>query len=359
MGGRRRPAARYLPGCSRLSARWPPTLYKPSDRKREDGACHMRLYVYPTDHDWFAFLKRQAGIDEVNFWQPGGKQRFTRLDPGDLFLFRLKAPINRIAGGGVFLHSSLLPVDLAWQAFGEKNGVPSLADLQEKIASYKGLSGRDALTPKDEIGCIILGSPFFLDESTWLPVPTDYAPSLMQGKLYDTAAGEGRRLLDAVTAVLGGSQEPLAVREMPRQRYGMSDPSRRMWGEPSLARRRLGQGGFRVIVTDAYGRRCAVTGERTLPVLEAAHIRPVTREGQHRIDNGILFRSDIHTLFDQGYVTVTPDFRFDVSPRLLQDWQNGRVYYELQGTEIHRPTDESAWPTRRLLEWHSETVFLR
>jgi putative restriction endonuclease len=37
---------------------------------------------------------------------------------------------------------------------------------------------------------------------------------------------------------------------------------------------RLGQGAFRLLVTDAYQRRCAVTGERTLPVLDAAHIRP-------------------------------------------------------------------------------------
>lgn len=319
----------------------------------------MSLYVYPTDYDWFDFLRKRPGIDEVNFWRPGGKLRFTHLEPGDLFLFKLKGRINRIAGGGVFLHSSLLPVDLAWQAFREKNGVSSLADLEEKIASYKGLEGPDALTPKDQIGCIILGSPFFLGESAWLPVPADYARNLVQGKRYDTAAGEGRRLLDAVTAALGESHASAILREVPRQPYGVGDPDRPMWGEPSLARRRLGQGAFRVIVTDAYERRCAVTGERTLPVLEAAHIRPVTRDGQHRVDNGILFRSDIHTLFDQGYVTVTPRFRFEVSSRLSKDWENGRVYYELRGSEIRRPADEREWPTRSLLEWHSDTVFLR
>ena len=319
----------------------------------------MRLYVYPTDHDWFKFLKGQPGIDEVNFWQPGGSRRFTRLEPGDLFLFRLKGRINRIAGGGVFLHSSLLPVDLAWLAFREKNGVPTLRELQEKIASYKGLDGPDALTPADQIGCIILGSPFFLDESVWLPVPSDYSPNLVQGKLYDAAVGEGRLLLDAVTAALSGSRAASVLREKAKLPYGQEDRSRPMWSEPLLARRRLGQGAFRVIVTDAYERRCAVTGEHTLPVLEAAHIRPVTRDGQHRVDNGILFRSDIHKLFDQGYVTVTPDFQFAVSPRLSRDWQNGRVYYELQGTAIRRPPDERDWPTRDLLEWHAKTVFLR
>lgn len=46
-----------------------------------------------------------------------------------------------------------------------------------------------------------------------------------------------------------------------------------------LIRHRLGQGAFRVLVTDAYQRRCAISGEKTLPVLEAAHIRPYSQHG--------------------------------------------------------------------------------
>ena len=51
-------------------------------------------------------------------------------------------------------------------------------------------------------------------------------------------------------------------------------------------------------MTDAYERRCAVTGEKTLPVLEAAHIRPYALLGPHRVNNGLLLRSDLHKLFD-------------------------------------------------------------
>jgi hypothetical protein len=39
-----------------------------------------------------------------------------------LFLFRLKAPINKIAGGGFFVHASIFPLNAAWDAFGIKNG---------------------------------------------------------------------------------------------------------------------------------------------------------------------------------------------------------------------------------------------
>jgi hypothetical protein len=45
------------------------------------------------------------------------------------------------------------------------------------------------------------------------------------------------------------------------------------YGAPTTVRPRLGQRSFRVAVLDSYGRRCAVTSERTLPALEAAHFR--------------------------------------------------------------------------------------
>lgn len=92
------------------------------------------------------------------------------------------------------------------------------------------------------------------------------------------------------------------------------------------ARSRLGQGAFRVMVTDAYQRRCAVTGEKTLPVLEAAHIRPYALSGPNRVSNGLLLRSDLHTLFDLGYITVTPELRLLVSRRLREEWHNGLEY---------------------------------
>src|SRR5271167_1536981 len=108
---------------------------------------------------------------------------------------------------------------------------------------------------------------------------------------------------------------------------GNAEPSGRRFGEEYLARSRLGQGAFRVLVTDAYERRCAVTGEKTLPVLEAAHIKPYALEGPHQVRNGLLLRSDLHKLFDLGYVTVTPALRLEVSSRLREEWHNGKEYY--------------------------------
>jgi putative restriction endonuclease len=92
------------------------------------------------------------------------------------------------------------------------------------------------------------------------------------------------------------------------------------WSDPIPTRRRLGQGTFRAAVTDAYDRACAVTQEHSLPVLEAAHIRPYSEGGEHVLNNGLLLRSDLHRLFDRGYVGVDRDQRLMVSDRLRADW---------------------------------------
>ena len=130
------------------------------------------------------------------------------------------------------------------------------------------------------------------------------------------------------------------------------------YGEPTLVRPRLGQGSFRVCVTDAYERRCTVTKERTLPVLEAAHIKPYADGGEHRIDNGLLLRRDLHTLFDRGYVSVSTDLRFEVSRKLKEDFENGRDYYALHGRELWLPMAVGERPRAEYLAWHREERWL-
>src|SRR5262249_54163319 len=118
-------------------------------------------------------------------------------------------------------------------------------------------------------------------------------------------------------------------------------------------------GAFKLILLDAYDRRCAVTGEKALPVLQAAHIRPVALEGKHELTNGILLRSDIHTLFDKGYVTVTPDRRFPAGEQLPSEVYHGEHYLALEGEEVWTPAHVEQRPSHENLEWHNDVVFLR
>ena len=127
------------------------------------------------------------------------------------------------------------------------------------------------------------------------------------------------------------------------------------FGAEYLARARLGQGTFRVLVTEAYERRCAITGERTLPVLEAAHIKPYAESGPHLVSNGLLLRSDLHILFDEGYVTVTEDYRVQVSRRIKEQYENGHEYYQYRDKPLRvLPGAEGERPARDFLRWHNE-----
>ncbi|MGH7724220.1 MAG: HNH endonuclease [Candidatus Eiseniibacteriota bacterium] len=155
----------------------------------------------------------------------------------------------------------------------------------------------------------------------------------------------------------------IVIRLPPRWRHSRNELSGETGAVQLVVRPRLGQGGFRVAVADVYGRMCAVSTEHSLPALEAAHIRPYAEGGNHELRNGLLLRADIHRLFDKGFVTVTPDFQFRVSRRLEQEYENGRIYYELEARVrstggIHLPQDPAARPGTDLLEWHSSERFV-
>lgn len=308
-----------------------------------------RLYVGQTDWDWFNFLRNRPDIDELNFWQPGGTRHFAAIEPGELFLFKLKAPYQAIAGGGVFVYSTLLPISQAWYAFEHKNGASGFEQLRRQTARHRRISPE--VTEDFTIGCVILQDPFFLTPDEWIPVPDDFSRYVQVGKSYDLESLTGQHLLNSVTTRLA-NRTPSIVADAARSAVDLP-----MFGEPVLVRRRLRQGAFRVLITDTYQRRCAVSGERTLPVLQASHIKPVSQGGLHSLDNGLLLRADIHALFDLGYATVTPDLSFRVSRRVRTEYHNGRIYYDLDGSVLNLPRTLQDQPNREFLEWHNDTVF--
>lgn len=304
----------------------------------------MRAWIANTDYEWYRFLSSRPDLDEVNFWRPSGGT-FRALSPGEPLLFRLKAPHNAIAGVGFFVHFSVLPASLAWSAFEVKNGATSEETMRSRIETYRRKRRQDDDNAHDyKVGCIILAQPAFFAERDWIAQPRDWHPNTEVGRTQDLTQGEGLRIWQAVMDRLrnGRTSEPT-----PTGRYGA----------PMTVHPRLGQGAFRVLVTDTYERRCTVTGERTLPVLQAAHIQPYAAGGPHAVTNGLLLRSDLHTLFDRGYVTITPEYRLQVSRRIREEFENGRDYYALSGQRIRLPGPRDAHPDPALLDWHNHHVF--
>jgi putative restriction endonuclease len=308
----------------------------------------VKFYIGNTDKDWFDFLA-ERDLGSVNFWKPGTSS-FRVLESGDLFLFRLKSPINKIAGGGFFVNFTQLPLTTAWDAFEQENGVNSFAEFRAKIFSYRGNDEQNPI-----IGCTVLTQPFFLPEDLWIPQPANWHRSIVQGKTYDSEEDEyGWQLWQAVQASLRIDLVG-TVKEIDEIVTLRIDQTQRF--TEYVAKQRLGQGAFRSLVIDTYGRQCAITREKTLPVLHAAHIKPYTLSGPHDVRNGLLLRSDLHTLFDQGYVTVTTDYRVEVSKRIREEYENGRAYYALHGKKINLPRNEKAYPDSTYLDWHNNSVY--
>ena len=289
-----------------------------------------------TDAGWYRFLSDRPDIAELNFWTPSARRGF-RAPQFSPFLFKLRAPHNAICGFAYFAQFSQLPDWLAWESFGPGNGCASFAEMQARIAAIRARIRYDEQTGSDEIGCIQLVSPVFFTQDSWVSQPRDWQPRTQTPVKYDLATGEGRRVWEACLSQMVDAR-PVA----PASEFLISAERGPRYGEPRLVQPRLGQGTFRIAVLDAYGRGCAVTGEHSLPALEASHIRPYAHDGPHEIRNGLLLRADL---------------QLEISARLREDYQNGRSYYPLQGAHVQVPRVLSHQPDKAFLEWHNEHIF--
>lgn len=312
--------------------------------------------VYPTDGQWYTHFRptnELTVVDEVNFWRPRSQTNFLALAVGQPLFFRLKAPHRAIGGFGFFASHARTTVAMAWEIFGTKNGDPTLERFVQRIYGYRSSSSPSLKAALDgPLSCLVLRDAVFLPDESWLPWDSreGWADSLQSYKAYDLAAGPGE-----VVAELLQRAHPEPVPDLSAT-FTPLISDERAWSERTAAVRE-GQGAFRLRVLEAYGRCCAVTGEHALPVLEAAHIQPYLGPASNHIQNGLVLRADLHRLYDDGYVTVTPDLRLDVSRRLRDQFDNGEEYYRMAGRTINIPKAPRLQPSREALLWHAENVF--
>ncbi|MEU0559376.1 HNH endonuclease [Dactylosporangium sp. NPDC006015] len=308
----------------------------------------MRAYVGVTDGDWYRFLAERPNLQEVNFWRPSSKQAFHAVQIGEPFFFKTHHPHNRVVGGGFFSGFARLPISTAWELYGEGNGAAGLHQMREDIGRYR----REPIPLHEDpdIGCLFIRDTRFFEPDAIAGPPPDFASNIVQGKGYDLAeSGSARYFLDLFHRLTGTDFE-----------IDLSAPWHRggpVYGDPRLRPQRLGQQAFQGVVLDAYHRRCAITGAKIRPVLQAAHILPLPNGGEHRLDNGLLLRSDVHIMFDRGYLSIDPSYRLLVSPRLRADFGNGEEFYSRSGEQIAVPERKPDRPNREFLEWHVETMF--
>ena len=111
-----------------------------------------------------------------------------------------------------------------------------------------------------------------------------------------------------------------------------------------LARR--GQQKFRNGLLKRYGARCLITECEILDLIEAAHIVPFRIEESHNLNNGILLRSDIHTLFDLNLIGIDKEFVVHINPRILSE------YSEISNKKLKFSSDEKPNIEKVKFKWN-------
>jgi putative restriction endonuclease len=114
--------------------------------------------------------------------------------------------------------------------------------------------------------------------------------------------------------------------------------------------RRRGQAKFRRTLLDAYQGRCAITGCDAVEALEAAHIAPYRGDYSDHVQNGLLLRADLHSLFDLGLVSIDPKSLKVVIATAL----SSTIYGEFAGALLSVPSDTMQRPSSEALAKHLE-----
>lgn len=177
--------------------------------------------------------------------------------------------------------------------------------------------------------------------ATWTDLQTaagrNYAPPAPANPVNEPAA---QRFLRARF----GQQTDIAFAAVPVGYIPGEDMRERAKKQVTL---RKGQARFRNALIEAYGGTCAVTGSTVTSVLEAAHIDRYFGEHTNHVSNGLLLRSDIHTLFDLGMLTVSSSLTVQLAPWLMES-----EYQQLHHQPIRLPADSSKHPNDKALARH-------
>ena len=316
-------------------------------------------YLARTDNSWVQTLREQAVAHaEIAHWRPVGSQHAPLpIGPGEPYVFaRTPEPgsatgIRAAVGAGVFSGVSRMLLSELWEWFQFECGARSHKELRAQYATRTGAPLEAAADP--EVESLLLRDVRFFSETEELAVQVEESDFVLTGGRYfdlGTLANEHpmlRAILTYFHPTADDTDDEVTQLVLTRIR-----------GQAKLVTPRLGQGAFRAMVSEAYNHRCALTGEKVRPVLEAAHIKSFSSGGEYRMDNGLLLRSDMHTLYDRGYISFDVDRSLMVSPQLREKFGNGDWLYSRAGTPIAIPTKAVDRPNLEFLQWHRDSVFL-
>lgn len=216
-----------------------------------------------------------------------------------------------------------------------------------------------------------------MEPGTYLEFDRDI-PRLQGGRPWEAA------LTDADGRPKAGGAQQSAVRRLPEAEFaaiiraGLPDDLERQeatrygpgFAEPvmpferpvieRLVSRPYRDVAFRRKIREAYDDRCAMSGLRLRngggrPEVNAAHIRPVERQGSDSVRNGLALSGTLHWMFDRGLLSVANDGSILVSRNKVPREVSDRLI--VPSGKLVLPEDRRHWPHPENLRWHRENVF--
>ena len=98
---------------------------------------------------------------------------------------------------------------------------------------------------------------------------------------------------------------------------------------------RRGQQKFRNSLLKQYENKCAISSCEIVAILDAAHVRPYRGDFTNSLNNGLILRTDLHTLFDLDLLGVDPE-TLEVHISESIDDQN---YQKFEGVKLRSPNN--------------------
>ena len=117
---------------------------------------------------------------------------------------------------------------------------------------------------------------------------------------------------------------------------------------------------FRKVVLRAYDSRCAITGLKLVngrgrAEVEAAHIRPVEKNGPDIVSNGVALSGTVHWMFDRGLIGLENDLTILLSHQ-INDPEGVRALINRTGRALC-PDQRRNRPHPEYLGWHRKFCF--
>lgn len=182
---------------------------------------------------------------------------------------------------------------------------------------------------------------------SWLPIDGAVTASELEANCYlSRSRQQAIRPVDPdALRALVTSRQVLIGGEWWKRGVQIDAPEIRGGRQPRTVMGRLGQGEFRRRLLERFGPVCAFTGPQPLHSLQASHVTPYSKDPRHDVAGGLLLRSDLHALFDNGLITVDDDLRVRIDSSL----RRYRELARLDGSTLKLDLTDSRLPTLRKL----------